>query len=53
MYTNEEKLKSLIEQAEHLLQATGDVEWRQELHRSITMFKKMVEQIDKESANEE
>ena len=42
MYTDRDKLLSLIEQAERLMQETKDPEWKEELQRSIEVFKRMI-----------
>lgn len=48
LFNHKEKLRSLIDQAERLMAHTDDLEWKEDLRRSIDVFKKMLEERDKE-----
>jgi hypothetical protein len=44
-----ERLRSLIDQAEQLKANTDDMEWKDELERSIEVFKKKLEEIENDN----
>jgi hypothetical protein len=53
MFNRKDKLRSLIDQAERLMVDTDDVEWKEDLQRAIELFKRMLEDADKEEISNE